>query len=67
EAAKWFRRAAEQGHAWAQIELGRCYALGKGIPRDKEMARKWYHAAWENGDGEVQAAAQEALHALNNN
>jgi TPR repeat protein len=28
-AAAWFRKAAEQGHAEAQMHLSQCYALGQ--------------------------------------
>lgn len=31
---KWYRKAAEQGYAYAQNSLGRCYENGKGV---KEM------------------------------
>jgi hypothetical protein len=32
-AAKWFRKAAEQGDAMAQNELGAMYSRGKGVPK----------------------------------
>jgi len=31
EAIKWYRKAAEQGHAEAQHRLGFCYANAKGM------------------------------------
>ena len=33
QAVAWFRRAAEQGHAEAQHNLGACYQLGDGPSR----------------------------------
>ena len=34
EAAKWYRRASEQGNAFAQVNLGGAYAHGEGIPQN---------------------------------
>jgi hypothetical protein len=45
EAAKWFRRAAEQGHRLAESCLGRIYATGIGVPQDYVEAYKWYNLA----------------------
>ncbi|MDZ4403297.1 tetratricopeptide/SEL1-like repeat protein [Prosthecobacter sp.] len=47
EAARWFRKAAEQGHADAQRLLGLCYAEGDGVPMDAEEAAKWIRKADE--------------------
>ena len=33
KAAEWFQKAAEQGHAKAQLSLGRMYITGRGVPR----------------------------------
>ncbi len=41
EAVKWFRKAAEQGHAGAQYHLGICYYKGKGVARDFVEAYAW--------------------------
>ena len=45
EAAKWFLKAAEQGHASAQGTLGLCYADGQGVPQDYVEAYKRYNLA----------------------
>lgn len=45
EAARWFRFAAEQGMPQAQIELGKLYAEGLGVPQDYVMAHKWFNVA----------------------
>ena len=50
EAVKWYRRAAEQGHAEAQWNLGLAYADGKGILKDDAEAVKWIHRAAEQED-----------------
>ncbi len=41
EAAKWYRRAAEQGERLAQYNLGIMYKEGKGVPRDIIQAYVW--------------------------
>jgi TPR repeat protein len=53
EAVKWFRKAAEQGHAKAQYALGRSYEMGLGVVADYEEAAKWYRKAAEQGDSEA--------------
>ena len=49
KAVKWFRKAAEQGHAGAQFNLGKSYALGQGAPQDDTKAVRWYRQAAEQG------------------
>ena len=48
EAMKWFRMAAEQGHADAQYNLGVIYSNGKGVPQDHKEAMKWLRMAAEH-------------------
>lgn len=50
EAVKWFRKAAEQGHAEAQFELGGKYFTSEGVPEDNVEAYTWYLLAKANGD-----------------
>jgi TPR repeat protein len=45
EALKWIRRAAEQGQANAQSNLGLMYAKGRGVPQDFVRAYMWYSIA----------------------
>ena len=40
ESVKWYRKAAEQGHASALTALGLSYANGRGVPRDEAEAVK---------------------------
>jgi hypothetical protein len=45
EAAKWYRKAAEQGNANAQHNLGNCYESGQGVPQNYDEAVKWFRKA----------------------
>ena len=54
EAVKWYRKAAEQGYAYAQYSLGYCYECGKGVSVDYAEAVKWYRKAAEQGDASAQ-------------
>ena len=49
-AVKWYIRAAEQGHASAQSNLGNMYSDGRGVPQDYQTAVTWYIRAAEQGD-----------------
>ena len=55
EAVKWYRRAAEQGDAYAQNSLGHMYDSGQGVPQDYAEAVKWYRRAAEQGNARSQA------------
>ena len=50
EAVKWYRKAAEQGNAAAQANLGYCYQNGQGVVQDYDEAVKWYRKAAAQGD-----------------
>ena len=50
EAVKWFRKAAEQGHAESQYGLGLMYYLGEGVLQDTIAAHMWFNIAAANGD-----------------
>jgi hypothetical protein len=59
EAAKWFCKAAEQGHSGAQYNLGICYESGQGVDQDVTEAAKWFRKAIEQGDNDaIQALAR---------
>ena len=49
EAAEWFSKAAEQGNAKAQFELGVLYEKGQGVPQDCAKAAEWYGKAAAQG------------------
>ena len=40
EAVKWYRKAAEQGYAEGQYNLGNCFYSGYGVTKDEEEAMK---------------------------
>lgn len=54
EAAKFFKRAAEQGHAEAQLYLGMLYKEGKGLPKDDNESGNRFRKAAEQGSAEAQ-------------
>ena len=49
DAAKRWRKAAEQGDAVAQYTLGWMYAKGCGVPKDYTEAVKWCRKATKQG------------------
>src|SRR5580692_2840090 len=46
-AALWFRKAAEQGYAPAQSNLGTLYLYGRGVTQDDSEAIIWFQKAAE--------------------
>ena len=54
KAVPLFQKAAEQGHAPAQNNLGYCYQYGEGVTQNKEEAVKWYRLAAEQGNAPAQ-------------
>ena len=56
QAIKWYRKAAEQGDADAQSELGRCYFYGIGTRRDYKKAVYWCRKAAKAGKADAQYA-----------
>jgi len=52
EAAKWYRKAADQGDAWAQISLGDMYVTGRGVVKDLGTAKGLFRKACDNGEQE---------------
>ncbi|HED34196.1 MAG TPA: hypothetical protein ENJ08_08290 [Gammaproteobacteria bacterium] len=49
-AEKWFRKAAMQGHAKAQVHLGIIYSRGQGHEKNIVEAEKWYRKSAEQGN-----------------
>ena len=54
EAARWYRKSAEQGEALAQHKLGKLYHKGEGVPQDYKDALRWYRKSAEQGHGQAQ-------------
>ena len=49
QAAAWYRRAANRGHARAANNLGLLYDKGRGVDRDLSEAAGWYRVAADLG------------------
>ena len=54
EAVELFRKAAEQGNAFAQWNLGVMYYQGQGVEQDFKEAFKWYQKAADQGEANAQ-------------
>ena len=59
QAAYWYQKASEQGHAAAQYHLGFCYGRGEGVPMDENKAIYWLKQSAANGDEDAQANLKE--------
>lgn len=49
KAIRWFRRAAEKGHAEASLALARIFFLGKGVEKDEAEGARWTKVAADAG------------------
>jgi TPR repeat protein len=54
-AMSWYRKAADQGYATAQYNLGTMYDRGNGVPQDYAAAVSWYRKAAEQGHADGQS------------
>src|SRR5882762_6136971 len=54
EAARWYRKAAEQGYALAQFNLAVMYDHGQGVAKNQAEAGKWFRTAADQGDAGAQ-------------
>lgn len=54
EAAEWFRKAADQGLAIAQYDLGLFYLKGNGLAQSDAQALRWWRKAAEQGHANAQ-------------
>jgi len=63
EAVKWYREAAEQGHAMGQLNLGVMYLHGDGVPKDYLKA----YECWGQGKltGNLPQISQRTYSTLN--
>jgi TPR repeat protein len=55
QAVYWYTKAAEQGFAAAQYNLGVMYANGQGVIQDDKQAVNWYKKAAEQGYASAQS------------
>ncbi|HJX51885.1 MAG TPA: tetratricopeptide repeat protein, partial [Polyangia bacterium] len=56
EAARLFRKAADQGDASAQANLGRAYDNGEGVPQDYAEAARLFRKAADQGNASAQSS-----------
>ena len=54
KASKWYKKAAKQGHAEAQYNLGAMHENGDGVDQSDSMAMRWYAKAAAQGHEEAQ-------------
>jgi len=52
EAARWYRKAADQGDAGAQFDLGLMYCRGQGVTQDYAEAHMWLSLAASRASGD---------------
>ena len=50
DAFKYYKQAADNGFARAQVEVSKCYSLGLGVPVDEKTAVEYLKKAVENDD-----------------
>jgi TPR repeat protein len=55
KASAWYLKAAEQGNAMAQLNIGIAYDQGQGVPQDYAQAAFWWRKAAEQGIGQAQS------------
>jgi TPR repeat protein/tRNA A-37 threonylcarbamoyl transferase component Bud32 len=60
EAARWYRKAAEQGSDVGQYELGVMLENGLGVARDPNAAVSWYRKSADQGYARAQYALGRA-------
>ena len=61
EAAKWYKKSAEQGHIDAQYNLGIMYASGRGVHQDEGQGMMWLALAAKQGDKEARKLLLEII------
>jgi hypothetical protein len=61
---KWYQRAAMQGVAFAQFNLGVRYANGQGVDRDPVLAYQWFALAARGLLGKEADTARQARDAI---
>jgi hypothetical protein len=49
EAARWYRKAADQGIAQAQYNLGFMFDQGRGVAQSDVEAARWFRKAADQG------------------
>jgi len=65
QAVRWFKKAAVQGHAVAQNNVGGCYYNGDGVEQDYRQAVEWFEKAAEQGHKVAQNNLGECYYYVN--
>ena len=50
----WYKKAAEQGDADAENNLGNAYSNGQGVPKSYTKANYWFTKAAEQGEADAE-------------
>jgi hypothetical protein len=53
KAVEWYQKAADQGFASAQYNLGWMYENGRGVPQTKLKAMEWYRKSASQGNSDA--------------
>jgi TPR repeat protein len=59
EAVGWFKKAAAQGYAPAEFQMGQFYDFGFGVEQDDAQALAWYRKSAEHGSAAGQRSVGE--------
>ncbi len=59
QGVKWYRKAAEQGVAQAQYNLGYAYGVGMGVEENPVESMKWFRKAAEQGHEKAKEIVRE--------
>jgi hypothetical protein len=59
QAVAWYQKAADQGNAGAQYNLGFMYKNGYGVNKDSKQAVAWYQKAADQGDVDAKQALKK--------
>jgi TPR repeat protein len=57
QTADWFRKAANQGFAPAQVKLEKLYSSGRDVPQDNVQAIAWLQKAADQRDGRANSCS----------
>ena len=55
----WYQKAANQGHARSQLNLGLLYYDGKGVAQDEQQAKAWWQKVLAQPDTPENAKVKE--------
>ncbi|MDR0355461.1 MAG: sel1 repeat family protein, partial [Deltaproteobacteria bacterium] len=59
KAVYWYKKAAEQGDARAQHNLGLSYYNGEGVAEDRDLAKRWLTEAADRGEEKAVEALKD--------